>query len=53
MTFNIIAILSSLAFLTVPTLVFAAKLLTQPKALLLIFEVWKKGKVVDFSSLVL
>jgi len=52
MTFKIIAILSSLAFLTVPTLVLAAKLLTYPKDLVLSFDCWKKGRVEGFSSLV-
>jgi len=51
MTFKIMAILSSLAFLTVPTFVFAAKLLTEPKDLVLSFDCWKKGRVEGFSSL--
>ena len=39
-------ILSSLPFRTVPTLVFAANAHTPPKALLLVLEGWKKGRVV-------
>jgi hypothetical protein len=38
MTFKIIAILSSFAFLTVPTLVLAAKLFTQPNAFVLTLD---------------
>ena len=44
-TFRIIEILSSFAFLTVPTFVLAAKDLTEPKALELTLLVWKKGRV--------
>ena len=36
---------SSLAFLTMPTFVLAAKALTVPKAFELILLVWKKGSV--------
>ena len=46
MTFKIMAILSSLPFRTVPTLVFAAKAHTPPKGFILVFDDWKKGKVV-------
>ncbi len=46
MTFKMMAILSSLPFLTVPTLVFAANAHTPPKGLLLVFDDWKKGRVV-------
>ena len=52
MTFKMIAILSSLAFLTVPTFVLAAKLLTEPKDLVLSFDCWKNGRVVGLSILV-
>ena len=40
-----IDILSSLAFLTVPTLVFAANDFTEPNALELTLLVWKNGRV--------
>ena len=45
MTFRIIEILSSFALRTVPTFVFAAKALTEPKALALTLLVWKNGRV--------
>ena len=44
-TFKMIDILSSLAFLTVPTLVFAANDFTEPNALELTLLVWKNGRV--------
>ena len=45
-TLRMIEILSSFALRTMPTLVFAAKAFTVPKAFELTLLVWKKGKVV-------
>lgn len=46
MTFKIMAILSSLPFRTVPTLVFAANAHTPPKGFVLVLDDWKNGRVV-------